>query len=119
MNRQKMARLLAGARSVHQEPDLGYLNHPRTGSLDDLSQSLEKVEQLRRPQIKKLWEDCLGICWFAAWCVKDVTKTRAESMGGSRRIDDFTTGEAMAAGERRQLHAHHLCAARIREGRRV
>jgi aldehyde:ferredoxin oxidoreductase len=81
------------------EPDLGYLTHP-PGTADDLPHALEKVEQVRRTQIKKLWEDCLGICWFAAWGVQDVTKLAPKALAEAVGWDDFTTEEAMAAGER-------------------
>jgi hypothetical protein len=81
------------------EPDLGYLTHP-PGTADDLPHALEKVEQVRRTQFKKLWEDCLGICWFAAWGVQDVTKLAPKALAEAVGWDDFTTEEAMAAGER-------------------
>lgn len=81
------------------EPDLGYLKHP-PGMVDNLPQALEKVEQVRRTQIKKLWEDCLGVCWFATWGVKGVLTLAPKALAEAVGWDDFTSEEAMAVGER-------------------
>jgi aldehyde:ferredoxin oxidoreductase len=81
------------------EPDLGYLTHP-PGTPDDPEQVLAKVEQVRKTQTKKLWEDCLGICWFACWGVKDSLKLAARAVGEAVGWPDFTAQEAMQVGER-------------------
>lgn len=75
-------------------PDFGYLQHPE-GTISD-----GKPEAVRLTQIEKLWEDCLGICWFAAWGVKDVTYLAAEALAEATGWDDFSRDEALAAGER-------------------
>lgn len=75
-------------------PDFGYLQHPE-GTIPD-----GKPEAVRLTQIEKIWEDCLGICWFAAWGVKDVTYLAAEALAQATGWTDFTRDEAMAVGER-------------------
>ena len=71
------------------EPELGYLTHP-PGTPDDPAQVLAKVEQVRRTQTKKLWEDCLGVCWFACWGVKDSLKLASQAVAQAVGWDDFT-----------------------------
>ncbi|OGA77304.1 MAG: hypothetical protein A3G81_09320 [Betaproteobacteria bacterium RIFCSPLOWO2_12_FULL_65_14] len=49
------------------EPDLGYAQPMDPGSPDG------KAEMTYKTQVKKLWEDCLGVCVFACWGVKGIT----------------------------------------------
>lgn len=76
------------------EPDFGYKGHPE-GTIPD-----GKAEAVRLTQMKKLWEDCLGICWFACWGVRDVTKLAPRALAQAVGWEDFTTEEALAVGER-------------------
>lgn len=75
-------------------PDFGYLQHPE-GTIAE-----GKPEAVRLTQTEKLWEDCLGICWFAAWGVKDVTRLAAKALAEATGWSDFSRDEALAAGER-------------------
>ena len=76
------------------EPDFGYKGHPE-GTIPE-----GKPEAVRLTQMKKLWEDCLGVCWFACWGVRDVTKLAPRALGQAVGWEDFTTEEALAVGER-------------------
>lgn len=76
------------------EPDFGYAGHPDGTTVEG------KPEAVRLTQIKKLWEDCLGVCWFASWGVKDVTKLAPRALGEAVGWEDFDTREALAVGER-------------------
>ncbi|MBI3967916.1 MAG: aldehyde ferredoxin oxidoreductase C-terminal domain-containing protein, partial [Chloroflexi bacterium] len=83
-----------GADALGLEPDLGYRTFTRN---DDLA---GKPESVRRTQIKKLFDDCLGICWFATWGVENVTKLAPAALAAATGWDDFDTAEAFAVGER-------------------
>lgn len=76
------------------EPDFGYKDHPEGTTAEG------KPEAVRLTQIKKLWEDCLGICWFASWGVKDVTRLAPKALGEAVGWDGFDTDEALRVGER-------------------
>jgi len=76
------------------EPDLGYTEfaEPRVPE--------GKAEAVAKTQIKKLWEDTLGVCWFACWGVKGVLDYSAETIALATGWSDFDREEAMAVGER-------------------
>lgn len=76
------------------EPDFGYKGHPEGTTAEG------KPEAVRLTQLKKLWEDCLGVCWFACWGVKDVTKLAPAALAEATGWSDFDTAEALAVGER-------------------
>lgn len=88
-----------GVDTVAVEPDLGYVRHP-PGVTDDLGNALAKVEEVRRTQFKKLWEDCLGVCWFACWGVRDVLSLAPEAVGLATGWTGMDAREAMLVGER-------------------
>jgi aldehyde:ferredoxin oxidoreductase len=76
-------------------PDFGYLQYSAEGPSAE-----GKPEAVRLTQIEKIWEDCLGICWFAGWGVKDVTYLAPKALAEATGWDDFSRDEALAAGER-------------------
>ncbi|GIX48465.1 MAG: aldehyde ferredoxin oxidoreductase [Candidatus Tectimicrobiota bacterium] len=88
-----------GVDALAAEPDLGYLRYA-PGTVATLEEALEKVTQVRRTQLKKLWEDCLGVCWFATWGVKDVLRLAPQALAAAVGWEDFTPEEALAVGER-------------------
>lgn len=67
---------------------------------DDLGNALAKVEEVRRTQFEKLWEDCLGVCWFACWGVRDVLSLAPEAVGLAAGWTGMGSREAMLVGER-------------------
>jgi aldehyde:ferredoxin oxidoreductase len=83
-----------GVDKIVVEPDLGYTQYSETFSPQG------KAAEVARTQIKKLWEDTLGICWFACWGVKGVLDNSAKAIALSTGWSDFDRDEAMAVGER-------------------
>jgi aldehyde:ferredoxin oxidoreductase len=75
-------------------PDFGYLRHPPGTTPEG------KPQAVRVTQIEKIWEDCLGVCWFACWGVKDVTRLAAQAVAQATGWEDFTREEGLAVGER-------------------
>ena len=76
------------------EPDLGYTEFGEPMVPDG------KAEAVAKTQIKKLWEDTLGVCWFACWGVKGVLDYSSEAIALATGWSDFDRDEAMAVGER-------------------
>ena len=76
------------------EPDIGYTEFGKPFVPEG------KAEAVAKTQAKKLWEDCLGVCWFACWGVKDVVPNSAKAIALATGWDDFDADEAIAAGER-------------------
>lgn len=76
------------------EPDLGYPEFATPFVVEG------KAEAVAKTQIKKLWEDTLGVCWFAAWGVLGATKYSTQALALATGWDDFDGDEAMAVGER-------------------
>ncbi|MBI2962942.1 MAG: hypothetical protein HYY35_04245 [Deltaproteobacteria bacterium] len=83
-----------GVDAFSTEPDLGYLAHPPGTTAEG------KPEAVRLTQLKKLWEDCLGVCWFACWGVQDVTRLAPAALGQAVGWEGFDAAEAVAVGER-------------------
>lgn len=83
-----------GVDNIVVEPDLGYKQFSPTFS------PTGKAAEVARTQFKKLWEDTLGICWFACWGVKGVLDNSAQAIALSTGWTDFNRDEAMAVGER-------------------
>jgi aldehyde:ferredoxin oxidoreductase len=50
------------------EPDLGYPTVPYPFDPE------KAPSNVRSTQIKKIWEDCLGVCWFNTGCIPNITK---------------------------------------------
>ncbi len=76
------------------EPDLGYTEFGEPMVPDG------KAEAVAKTQAKKLWEDSLGVCWFACWGVKGVLDNSAKAVALATGWSDFDRDEAMAVGER-------------------
>lgn len=76
------------------EPDLGYTEFSAPFETEG------KAEAVARTQMKKLWEDALGVCWFACWGVKGVLDYSARSIAAATGWSDFDRDEAMLIGER-------------------
>jgi len=76
------------------EPDLGYTEFGTPFTTEG------KAEAVARTQIKKLWEDTLGICWFACWGVGGVLDYSSKAIALATGWSDFDAKEAMEIGER-------------------
>lgn len=76
------------------EPDLGYTEFGTPMVPDG------KAEAVAKTQAKKLWEDTLGVCWFACWGVKGVLDYSSKAIALATGWSDFNRNEAMLVGER-------------------
>lgn len=76
------------------EPDVGYTEIAQPFVREG------KAEAVARTQAKKLWEDSLGVCWFACWGVKDVLPNAAKAVSLATGWSDFDSEEAMEVGQR-------------------
>lgn len=76
------------------EPDLGYTEFAEPLVAEG------KAEAVAKTQTKKLWEDTLGVCWFACWGVKGVLDYSAEAIALATGWSDFDRDEALEIGER-------------------
>ena len=59
-----------------------------------------KAETVRNGQLKKIWEDCTGVCMFACVSVVDVTTLAPQAVALAAGWEGFDTAEALAVGER-------------------
>jgi aldehyde:ferredoxin oxidoreductase len=84
-----------GADAWSAEPDLGY---PEL-SQDPVSAE-GKAEVVWKTQGKKSLEDCLGICWFAAWGVPGVLDFERRAIAATTGWDDFSVAEGRTLGKR-------------------
>jgi aldehyde:ferredoxin oxidoreductase len=84
---------------LYADPELGVQDRMKSPA-DSLEEALAKIPYVRRSQVKKLWEDCLGVCWFACWGVQDVIRLSSQALGQAVGWDDFTPEEALAVGDR-------------------
>lgn len=76
------------------EPDLGYTEFGTPLVPEG------KAEAVAKTQAKKLWEDTLGVCWFACWGVKGVLDYSTEALALATGWSGFDRDEAMIVGER-------------------
>ncbi len=76
------------------EPDLGYTEFGAPFTTEG------KAEAVAKTQIKKLWEDTLGVCWFACWGVGGVLDYSSRAIALATGWSDFDADEAMRVGER-------------------
>tara|TARA_Y100001970_G_scaffold283401_2_gene398476 strand:+ start:95533 stop:97425 length:1893 start_codon:yes stop_codon:yes gene_type:complete len=76
------------------DPDLGYTEFGEPMVPEG------KAEAVAKTQMKKLWEDTLGVCWFALWGVKGGLDYASEAIALSTGWSDFNRDEAMLVGER-------------------
>lgn len=98
---------IASSGPCHQAPGVDLYADPELGvrermpsPVDTREEALAKIQYVRRSQLKKLWEDCLGVCWFACWGVRDVVRLSSRALGQVVGWDDFTPAEALTVGER-------------------
>jgi aldehyde:ferredoxin oxidoreductase len=59
-----------------------------------------KAAAVKASQPKKVWEDSLGICWFAAWGVEDSLNLTSKALAAATGWSDFTADEALTVGDR-------------------
>jgi aldehyde:ferredoxin oxidoreductase len=85
----------AGADAFSPEPDLGY-----TELSKDPVSAEGKAEAAWKTHCKKLLEDSLGICWFAAWGVPGVMDFERRAIAAAVGWNDFTVEEAYTLGHR-------------------
>ncbi|MFC1871840.1 aldehyde ferredoxin oxidoreductase family protein [Chloroflexota bacterium] len=85
----------AGADAYSPEPDLGY------PELTKNPVSAEgKPEASYKTHCKKLLEDCLGTCWFAAWGVPGVLDFERRAVAATVGWNDVTVDELLTLGHR-------------------
>jgi aldehyde:ferredoxin oxidoreductase len=83
-----------GVDALTTEPDLGYTEFAAP------FKTAGKAEAVAKTQIKKLWEDTLGVCWFACWGVSGVLDYASRAVALATGWSDFGADEAMRVGER-------------------
>ncbi len=75
------------------EPDVGYKDFQEPVSKEG------KPLSVRMTSIKKLWEDCLGVCWFAAWGVPGSLDFIPKALGFAVGRE-YEKNDALMVGER-------------------
>jgi aldehyde:ferredoxin oxidoreductase len=85
----------AGVDAFSAEPDLGYPDLS-----DDPVSPKGKAEAVWKTQYKKLLEDSLGICWFAAWGVPGSLTFESRAIAAATGWEDFNVEEALTVGKR-------------------
>jgi aldehyde:ferredoxin oxidoreductase len=75
------------------EPDLGYTKVMDRGTPEG------KAEACYKTGIKKLWEDSIGVCWFACTHIKGVSDMAPKAVSLATGWD-FSWQEALAVGDR-------------------
>jgi len=88
------------------EPDLGY------AAMGKPFETEGKAEAVAKTQAKKLWEDTLGVCWFACWGVDGVLDYSAKAIALATGWSDFDTDEALQIGERMINMQRHIAISR-------
>ncbi len=84
---------------LYVDPELHVTERPKSPA-ESLDEALAKIPSVRRSQLKKLWEDSLGVCWFACWGVQDVIRISSRALAEAVGWEDFTPDEALTVGER-------------------
>ncbi len=59
-----------------------------------------KGEEVAKTGMVKLWNDCIGCCWFGTWGLPGVMQMSSSAIAAVVGWDDFATEEAWAVGER-------------------
>jgi aldehyde:ferredoxin oxidoreductase len=75
------------------EPDIGYPTY------QDPLYPRDKPEAVKQTGIKKYWEDCIGVCWFATRGVPNALTFTAEALSAATGWT-FSPEEALKVGER-------------------
>lgn len=83
-----------GADCWTAEADAGYPEKQ-----DPLS-AFGKGKEVAKTGIVKMFQDCVGICWFATWGVPGVLSWESEAIGAAVGFEDFTSEEAWNIGWR-------------------
>ena len=83
-----------GVDSWTTEPDIGYTEFAEPFVVEG------KAEAVAKTQIKKLWEDTLGVCWFACWGVKGVLDYASSAVALATGWSDFDRDDALEIGDR-------------------
>jgi aldehyde:ferredoxin oxidoreductase len=85
--------IIAGTGPTHQAGSHDFWKVPR-GTAAGL------VDLWQPAQLKKIWEDCTGVCMFACQGVKDVATLAPRAVAEATGWENFSTEEAMLVGER-------------------
>jgi aldehyde:ferredoxin oxidoreductase len=109
--------LIAGAGPVWQT-ELGLVNPPKAGAPDlgyeylDPTNPEGMVEPIYKGQLKKLWEDTIGVCHFALKRIPGTWDPAIQALSSAVGWEDYTREEALIVGERlvnlQRLIALHL-----------
>jgi aldehyde:ferredoxin oxidoreductase len=97
--------LIAGAGPVWQT-ELGLVNPPKAGAPDlgyayiDPTNPEGMVEPIYKGQLKKLWEDTLGVCHFALKRIPGTWGPAIQALSSAVGWEDYTREEALRVGER-------------------
>lgn len=83
-----------GVDAVTGAPDFGY-KQPPLGTTHE-----GKALASRLTQIEKIWEDSLGVCWFACSGIQNITYIAPQAVAAATGWQNFTRDEALAVGER-------------------
>ncbi|MFQ5878881.1 MAG: aldehyde ferredoxin oxidoreductase family protein [Dehalococcoidia bacterium] len=81
---------------INPEPDFGW----EVPVIGVSFQTETLADDARVSQMKKLWEDCTGVCWFATFTIKDSTRLVPQALALATGWEDFDTDEALGLGER-------------------
>jgi aldehyde:ferredoxin oxidoreductase len=109
--------LIAGAGPVWQT-ELGLVNPPKAGAPDlgydylDPTNPDGMVEPIYKGQLKKLWEDTLGVCHLAMKRIPGTWDPAIQALASAVGWEGYTREEALTVGERlvnmQRLIALHL-----------
>jgi aldehyde:ferredoxin oxidoreductase len=109
--------LIAGAGPVWQT-ELGLVNPPKAGAPDlgydyiDPTNPEGMVEPIYKGQLKKLWEDTIGVCHFVMKRIPGTWDPAIQALSSAVGWDGYTREEALTVGERlvtlQRLIALHL-----------
>lgn len=83
-----------GVDALTVEMDLGY-----TKSMPPFD-TKDTVETVARTQEKRLWDGCLGVCWYTCCGVKGGSDYSIQALGYATGWEDFSAEEAVLVGER-------------------
>jgi aldehyde:ferredoxin oxidoreductase len=84
-----------GADAFSSEPDLGYPELSENPVSPD-----GKAEAAWKTHVKKLMEDSLGICWFAAWGVPGILDFERRAIAATTGWKDITVEDLLTLGHR-------------------
>jgi len=85
-----------GVDVVTGAPDFGYKQPPPGSGTSHEGKALAS----RITQIEKIWEDSIGVCWFACSGIEGMTWLAPRAVAAATGWENFTREEALAVGER-------------------